>query len=180
MALRRLGIVTIASLSLACAARPTGSATEPRSPAFAPLVAKPFELERLAPRALGGGPPAEREAVDSLAAAQCARLDRCGRIGAERSYPSRTTCVTEQRARIEQTLNGTACAVRQAGLARCMAVLEKDHCPSELALLVGAELPAACSTDAMCSPNDQGPESVHTNFGARDETWPNVTHCSHS
>lgn len=93
--------------------------------------------------------PATAAAVNDIATARCEREQRCGNIGAGKSYESATACSSKLSQELQEELNGYECpqGISSKELQECMKAIREEECNSPLDKL--ARL-AACRDSDLC------------------------------
>jgi len=94
--------------------------------------------------------PVSKSVVDSIADARCDREAQCNNVGADRTYASRTACVTKLRGDGMNDLSEANCpnGVDSKQLDKCLADISGERCDSPLDTLSRV---AACRTGALCN-----------------------------
>ncbi len=89
-------------------------------------------------------------AVADLASARCAREQKCGNIGANKTYASLDACTTSLSADLQKELNAYECSrgVIVKELQECLGAIREEACNSPLDKIARI---TACSDSDICS-----------------------------
>lgn len=89
-------------------------------------------------------------AVTDIATARCAREQKCGNIGADKTYPSMEFCTTKLSDELQEELNSYDCAkgVIAKELEECLAAIRDEACNAPFDKLARI---AACRDSDICN-----------------------------
>jgi hypothetical protein len=89
-------------------------------------------------------------AVADITAARCAREQKCGNIGTDKSYASLDVCSTKLSSELQKELNAYDCAKGVVGkeLQECLAAIRDESCNAPLDKLARI---AACRDSDICN-----------------------------
>jgi hypothetical protein len=122
---------TVTLVAIAALAACTPKSSEPdRSRHLLSGIAPPGEAT-----AIGGGPRAiaVEIATDDVAAARCAREERCGNIGGGKKFADSRQCLETVARQVVDELDSTNCpeGIRASSLTSCTTDARGDSCASE-------------------------------------------------
>lgn len=89
-------------------------------------------------------------AVADITTARCAREQKCGNIGADKSYASMDACTTKLSSELQEEINAYDCAKGVVGkeLQECLAAIREEACNAPLDKLARV---AACRDSDICN-----------------------------
>jgi hypothetical protein len=143
--LHMMGAVSIATglaLSLlACAARPTDTATA--------YPANPSRTDSRGASASMQATGVDSVSVEKLSSARCDHEEACKHVGEGQSYSSRDACMYQMRGSMAKELNSYNCpnGIDQGAVDRCMAAIRNEECGHLLDTLARID---KCRTGALC------------------------------
>jgi hypothetical protein len=107
----------------------------------------PAPATRVAPTAIGGGPPPTEMAIDRLGEARCEREARCGRLGPEGSYDTRQQCLDADLMSRLDVLDPANCpnGIRSDLLEACIEAMRTERCDSD-------SRSSGCTVQSLCAP----------------------------
>jgi len=127
----------------------SGVPSEPKS--------EPTRVDRLredhTEHAIGGGPtdaqPRFSSSIAKIAAARCDREMRCGNVGPNEKYPSRSECVAKVQADKRDDIKGDECTlgISSTGLNDCLKAIRDEDCGNPLDAVARLN---ACRTGNIC------------------------------
>jgi hypothetical protein len=120
----------LAAIAALAACTPSNGVREDRNRYLMSGIAPPGEAT-----AIGGGPRATTVelATDDVAAARCAREDRCGNIGADKRFGNPRECLETVAREVVDELDSTHCpdGIAVSALSSCTTETRNDSCGSE-------------------------------------------------
>jgi hypothetical protein len=125
----------------------------PSEPKNEPTRVERFRAEDRPEHAIGGGPTDTQmrfsSSVAKIAGARCDREMRCGNVGPNEKYPSRSECVAKVQADKRDDINSNECTlgISTTGLNDCLRAIRDEDCGNPIDAVARLN---ACRTGNIC------------------------------